>query len=702
MFEAGSTGRAVDSERDVRFRALASGVLLTSVGLPSTLAKHGEPWSSSFAAWSPLVGAALGALLLAAALTLQRHLALSRGLSIAGVLGTLVVLLPELSTSPFGTLSALVLSATAIALVMLGRGTPLESTDDERRIWSEGRARGAAGAALLLWLIWGVAGLERSAVNVLALAWALGSAVVLSLIWAIGQLTRQRKRALVVLWAIAVSAIAVLGIAVSDVVVSGAADLSWSRWTSLVNALLPVAVAGTLAVRPPPRQELNPSSGWETFVGHPERFLVGSFAGSCFLGTVLLALPQSSALTHGIGFTDAAFTSTSAVCVTGLAVLDTATAFSTFGKVVILLLIQVGGLGIMTFSTIAFGVLGHRMSLRHEGAVASLISSQDRGQLHRSAKRILGLTIICEGSGAVLLAVAFWAQGDAPGTAVWRGVFTAVSAFCNAGFALQSDSLIGYQTSPLVLHTVGLLIVLGGLSPVAVFALPNLLLRSAAPVSAQARLSLLAAALLLVGGFGWYLAFEWNLSLRGLSLWERVHNAWFQSVTLRTAGFNSVDVTQIGPATVVLMLVWMFIGGSPGGTAGGVKTTTIAVLLLAVVQTVRGQRTIQLFRRRVPEQTVERATVVVTVAASSGLMALLAILLTQNMPARLAVFEVVSALGTVGLSLGGTSALDGIGKAVIVLCMFVGRVGGLTLLLFLSTRRAYPELGRPEEHVDVG
>jgi trk system potassium uptake protein TrkH len=221
-------------------------------------------------------------------------------------------------------------------------------------------------------------------------------------------------------------------------------------------------------------------------------------------------------------------------------------------------------------------------------------------------------------------------------------------------------------------------------------------------VSAQARLALGAAVVLLVVGFFFILAFEWHDSLRGLGLSDKLHNAWFQSVTLRTAGFNSVDITLARSATLILMLIWMFIGGSPGGTAGGVKTTTVSVLALSVVQTIRGQWTLEAFGKRIPERTRAKAAVVVAIAATTALTALVAVLLTQNMPARLALFEVVSALGTVGLSLGGTAELDGIGKAIIIVCMFVGRVGGLTLLMFLSSRRAPPTLGRPEEEIDVG
>lgn len=262
--------------------------------------------------------------------------------------------------------------------------------------------------------------------------------------------------------------------------------------------------------------------------------------------------------------------------------------------------------------------------------------------------------------------------------------------------------MIPYQHSPFILHTIGALIILGGLAPLTVFAIPAIVRRSPQPVSAQARLAVSAAVALLVGGFGFYLAFEWDNSLRGLGTVDKLHNAWFQSVTLRTAGFNSVDLTVVRSVTLIPMFVWMFIGGNPGGTAGGIKTTTVAILLLSAVRGIRGQWTLEAFGKRIPERVFAKATVVVTIAAATSLLASVAVLLTQDMPARVAVFEVVSALGTVGLSIGGTAELDGIGKAIIVVCMFVGRVGGLTLLMFLSNRRPQATLGRPEEEIDVG
>ena len=429
------------------------------------------------------------------------------------------------------------------------------------------------------------------------------------------------------------------------------------------------AVAAVLALPRVSRFEVEPLGWWEPLLGHPERLLVGTFLGLSALGAVLLALPVSAAGERGAGLLDAAFTAVSAVCVTGLIVLDTPVAFSFAGQVVILALIQVGGLGIMTFSTAVLRVMGRRVSLRHEGAAASLISVRDRGQLVDSTRRILRLTLVSESLGAALLLPCFLLQGDAPLQAVWRAVFTSVSAFCNAGFALQSDNLVGYQTNPLVLHVVALLIITGGLSPVAVYAVPSLLRRRARPVPVQARLGLVAAGVLLAGGFLLLAVFEWNNALAHLSWADRLHNAWFQSVTLRTAGFNSLDFAVLQPASLTLAMAWMFIGGGPGGTAGGIKTTTMAVLVLSAFQIVKGSPRVGVFGRHLGEGTRHRAAAVVMLASVTVIGAVVALQLTQALPGIEILFEVISALGTVGLSIGATARLDEIGKVIVMVCV---------------------------------
>ncbi len=433
---------------------------------------------------------------------------------------------------------------------------------------------------------------------------------------------------------------------------------------------------------------------------HPARLLVVTFMGLGLTGGIVLALPVASADGHSVGFLDAVFTATSAVCVTGLSVLDTPNAFSTFGHVAILLLIQVGGLGIMTFYTVALAALGRRLSLRHERAVAGAVNVEDRRRLVSSLWRVIVVTGVSELSGALVLAGAFFYEGDSVGMALWRGGFTSVSAFCNAGFALQSDNLVSYQHNPVVLWTVELLIIVGGLSPAGVIAFPKWI--RGKRVRLQERLILTTTAALLIAGTVLYAALEWSVSLADLSWMDRVHNAFFQSATLRTAGFNSVDLTITRPATQTLMIVFMFLGGSPGSPAGGVKTTPTSIIVFMVAATLRGRAHAESFGRRIGMNTVFKAAAVITVGTLTCLAGLLAIQLTQRMDLEIASFEVVSALGTVGLTIGGTGMLDAVGKIIIAVCMFAGRVGPLTLFLFLAEQQNGSPVRYPEEEVDVG
>jgi len=439
----------------------------------------------------------------------------------------------------------------------------------------------------------------------------------------------------------------------------------------------------------------------DVVVNNPARVLVVSFAAICAVGTLLLELPISSARGVSLSWMDAAFTSVSATCVTGLVVVDTPTAFSPFGQVVVLTLIQVGGLGIMVFSAAAVVFLGRRMSLSHERAAVDLVGASGRAGLRDALRAILVVTLGTEGVAALLLTGSFLAHGQSLGEAVWQGVFTAISAFCNAGFALESLSLIPYAHSPFTLGVVGTTIVAGGLGPNVLAAL--VAWRVHARRTLHARLVLVTTALLIVAPWVLVAALEWDNTLAGMSLVDKLSNALFQSVTLRTAGFNSIDLTQIRPATLTLMVLVMFVGGSPGSTAGGAKTTTLAVVVLAIFAVVRGRERIEVFGRTLPTVTLMRATAVTTLGVFASCMGLAAIQITQDIPLDAAVFEVVSALATVGLTVGATPLLDDLGKVIIMACMFAGRVGPLTLFVFLAAASA-DHTGRvyPEESVPVG
>lgn len=665
----------------------ASGVWWVGAVLPMALLRAGAQQGVGDLIWQILAWG-LTLLFVLAGLWLPRRERFGQGLATAALLGLWILATQILSLSPRAVLAALIATTSSLAMLwQVGSAWMSPNLRHPRPLYL-GQTHGAVWGAVALWLLWSFADLGRGAVDSALVGVPVLLSIVLGLEWALRNWRQQ-------VWQVTSFGIALLVATLLSLHV-------WGQWWWMMSAWVLVSLTLLWFTRPQPHTEVATGSWLEPFLGHPERLFVGTFAALSVLGAVFLDLPQSLQTVHSLGLMDALFTSTSAVCVTGLVVVDTPTTFSAFGQAVLLLLIQMGGLGIMTFSTMALWAMGRRMSLRYEGAVASLMSSQDRGHLYATAKRIVLLTLYTEIGGAVLLTGAFLQQGDRLGMALWRGLFTSVSAFCNAGFALQTDSLIPYQHNPFVLHVVALLIIIGGISPLVVFALPQLLRRSMVPVSAQIKLSLWVSVLLLGLGFVFIAAFEWRDSLASLDGWDRLHNAWFQSVTLRTAGFNSVDFSGLRGATLTIFVAWMFIGGSPGGTAGGIKTTTLAVLVLSVVQAIRGQQSVEIFAKRISERTRFKASVTVTIAVAIVISALLALQLTQHMSTRQAAFEVVSALGTVGLSIGGTAELDGIGKAIIILCMFIGRVGGLTLLMFLSNHRYSPTLQRPEEEIEVG
>ncbi len=424
---------------------------------------------------------------------------------------------------------------------------------------------------------------------------------------------------------------------------------------------------------------------WKILLSHPARVLLTTFLALCSLGTLLLLVPGATTHVKGITLVDAAFTSVSAVCVTGLTVLDTPRDFTLFGQGLILLLIQLGGLGIMSITTVGMHALGRRMSLHHERLMTSMTDT-DHQDLVVSLVTILRFTVIAEGLGALALAGLFHVSGDNWGQAIWRGLFTSISAFCNAGFALQSNNLIPYQGNPLILHVVALLIVFGGMAPATSLLVPRWL--AGRPVGVGVRLVLVTTAVLLISGALFFLAFEWHGALSGMTVADKIHNAWFQSVTLRTAGFNSVDIAGVMNPSCLIMICLMFIGGSPGGTAGGVKTTTIALLVMTFWASVTGRSEVIVQNRRIPSATINRAITIVSSGALVWVVMVLMLEMTQQIPARELLFEVTSALGTVGLSLGATNHLDGIGKIIVMIAMFAGRIGPMTLFMLLSEERS--------------
>ena len=440
------------------------------------------------------------------------------------------------------------------------------------------------------------------------------------------------------------------------------------------------------------------TSALDDLLSEPARLMLVTFAGGGMLGGLLLSLPAAST-GEPIAPVDAFFTAFSAICVTGLGVRDTGVDFSGLGQLVIFALIQVGGLGILTFSTGAMLLVRSRLSLRHEGAMVELIGAEHRGVAVDALRRVLRLTFAIEAVSAVLLTLLFWIHGDDLIRAAWRGLFTAVSAYCNAGFALQGDSLVPYATNPWIMHVAALTIIAGGLGPQVLTSLPKVRGWRATPT---VPLVLVSSALLIAIQTVLLAVLEWDHSLAHLAPLDRLHNAYFQAVSPRTAGFNSIDLATVQPASWSLIIVLMFIGGSPASTAGGIKTTTAAVLVLSMIAALRGRSEADAFGFRLSHTSVYRAGAVASAGLASVAALLFALQVTQQMTVEQAVFESVSALGTVGLSVGGTAALDEVGKVLIMMAMFAGRVGPLSLFLLLVSTPSGGGWQRPEADVAVG
>ncbi|MBN1336316.1 MAG: hypothetical protein JXB39_10175, partial [Deltaproteobacteria bacterium] len=541
----------------------------------------------------------------------------------------------------------------------------------------------ASAVALSAWLLAGSERLVESRLALLLCLAVFGVAAIHAARWAVATWRHgpARRR-----WWLLLPATAALGALVSaDRVATALA------WLALALAL----VVGLLLA-----WQRSFASALARLTERPATALVATFAFLGLAGGLLLALPPVSAHPARLPFLDALFTATSASCVTGLVVLDTPSDFSGLGQAVILLLIQVGGLGIMTFSAAGTLLLGRRIGLQAEAALAGILADASRADLVTALRRVLLVTAIAEILGAVVLTTAFAVGGEPLSSAGWRGLFTAVSAFCNAGFSLQSNSLVPYQQEPVVLHTVAALVVLGGLGPSVIVALPSLVRHRHVPL--HVRLVVATTAVLLAAGTLLFLLTEWTGVLAPLPMEDRFHNAWFQAVTPRTAGFDAIDMVATKPITQVFTMLLMFVGGSPGSAAGGVKTTTVALLFLAVLAALRGRTSARAFGRTADPRSVTQAMVVATLGVATAFLGFVVLVLTQPLPAGALAFETISALGTVGLSLGVTPSLDAVGRIVVIGLMFVGRVGPLTLFLFLSgvTRRRSAD--PPVESVHVG
>ncbi len=506
-------------------------------------------------------------------------------------------------------------------------------------------------------------------------------------------------------------------------------DFLRRRWIDLI--LLPLVVAVTLAGAGPSlaaiaRQAVitfrmfGRSRRWVRLVEHlrrqPTQLLALSFLGLIAVGSLLLTFPAATADGRGAAFVDALFTATSATCVTGLVVRDTGTYFSRFGQWVILSLVQLGGLGIMTFSASIMVLLGRKLGAVGRETMSRVVEDSRDVDLAHSLRYILLFTLLAEAGGAAVLFVRWLGRFSHPLEALYQAAFHSVSAFCNAGFSTFADSLVRFQSDPLVnLVFIGLILV-GGLGFAVVHEVINRATlrtlgqrlfrprveRPGLRLSTHAYLVLGTTAALLLAGFLLFVFFEFDNCLAGLPLGTKLLAALFQAVTPRTAGFNTVPFDGLRPVTLLAVVVLMLIGASPGGTGGGIKTTTFAVLVLTFRNLIVGRGEVEVHGRRVARDTVYRAAAIGLGAAAVVGLGFAVLLVCETARFEQLLFEAVSAFGTVGLSTGITSGLSLPSKAAIIVLMYVGRIGPLTLAFTMRARRAQVPVSYPEARVIVG
>ncbi len=433
------------------------------------------------------------------------------------------------------------------------------------------------------------------------------------------------------------------------------------------------------------------------------RIILLGFACLILLGSILLASPIAST-GEDISWLDALFTSTSAVCVTGLAVVDTGADFSLFGQLVIMLLIQVGGLGFMTFGVLIAVVMGKKIGLKERLLIQESSNSLSTQGVVRLSISIFLIAFIVEVLGAALLTLR-WESELGLKKAVYYGVFHSISAFNNAGFGLWSDNLSRYVGDPLVNLVITLLFIIGGIGFTVI--LDIFRKRGWKRLSLHSKLVLVTSGVLCILGFmGIFLIEIFNSSTFGSLSWsERIWASYFQGVVTRTAGFNTIDIAQMLPASQFFMIILMFIGASPGSTGGGIKTSTFMVLALTIVAIVKGQRDTELMGRRVPQSIILRSLAIMVISVIVVITATFLLTITEhnlNRDFLALLFEAVSAFGTVGLSMALTPELSAWGKGIITIVMYIGRLGPLTLVLALANKHDKQKYRYPEEKIMIG
>ena len=436
------------------------------------------------------------------------------------------------------------------------------------------------------------------------------------------------------------------------------------------------------------------------------QFIAIGFILMILIGAILLDTPMASRSGQSVGFLSALFTATSASCVTGLVVADTATQWTLFGQIVVLILIQIGGLGFISIGVFFSVILRRKIGLRERGLMMESTNALQLGGIVKFARRIVAGTAIVEGVGALLLMIRFIPEfGILKG--IWYGIFHSVSAFCNGGFDLMGakygkySSLVAYYDDPLVNIVIMSLIVIGGIG----FVVWGDLLKNRwhfKKYLLHTKIVLLMSTILIFGGALLFYWAERNGVLKGMSVSGQILSSLFASVTARTAGFNTVDTAAMSGASKLLTTALMFIGGSPGSTAGGIKTTTLFVLLMGVKKNVTGAYGIQAFGKRLEDDALATASIIATLNMGITIITIFIVMGMQPFAMQDVVFEAFSASGTVGITAGITRDLNTVSRILMIMLMYLGRVGSLSFALAFMESKKKPKVMLPKESISIG
>ncbi|MGN0013427.1 MAG: TrkH family potassium uptake protein [Candidatus Bruticola sp.] len=609
----------------------------------------------------------------------DRHPSLGKYLALADALACVGAAGRYLFSDPFSALTVFVAVSVLVNAVVHYQGDDKTQTKYSKQEGIESIGGAVGGFAGLFFITWFLCGLD----NQLGLSLCACGGLICQLIfykWSLKLKSRLPKTIVLICF--------------FSICLSFIAQGTWLTVTCLaLTIFLDVFFVNSYG-----NLKLREDFGVDFFLNRPARFLLLTFVLLCTVGSVLLYLPISS--DSSLNYIDAAFMAVSASCVTGLTCLDLEHDFTVYGKVFLAILVQLGGLGMMGTASLAMHAMGRRLSLRHERLLASLSETESGPNLMRSLYIIVIYVFVLESIGASVMTICLMGRGMPFSEAFGKAAFMAISAFCNAGMTPESGNLVNYVHTPGILYTVAILVICGGMSPLTFWALPLWFRRR--HISLASFLALATTALLLLLGTVAYLTLEWNGIFAQLAPFDKLHNAFFLSAVGRTAGFNAVDVSTLSPLSTLMTLVFMLIGGCPGGTAGGMKTVTVAIMFLSFWSDLNQEKEVVCRRRLVPHYVVRRTITILVAFMLTLTAALILLFMTQTIAPKLLLFEAVSALGTVGLSLGATSQLDEIGKIIVMFTMFCGRIGPISIFAVMADYKSVKhEVGYPQEHIPL-